>query len=433
MFTLCAHSDCRRLEQMISFAIMPYGILAVGQEPQVLKALPMDFTIPRHIEAIAHRVRQFVDDEVIPLETELLRSGANLSNEMLQELRAKAKAAQLWAPTMPKEWGGMALSIEQIAPIFEAAGRSLLGPMAIHCAAPDEGNMHLLHNFADEAQTERYLAPLARGETFSAFSMTEPPPGAGSDPRMIQTRAVRDGGHWVINGHKWLTTYGEIADFFIIMVVTNPDVHPYQGTTQFLAPRDTPGINILRDVPVMGAKDFGGHVEILYEDVRLPDSAILGGEGQGFMLAQARLGPARLTHCMRWTGIAQRALEIATEYASAREAFGGALTGHQSVQWMLADSAMELKMGRLLIHEAAWRLAQGEQARVETSIAKVQVAEIVDRVLDRCVQICGGSGISRDLPLSTWYEKARAFRIYDGASEVHRMVVARDVIKRYGA
>ena len=393
----------------------------------------MDFAIPRHIEAIAHRVRQFVDEEVIPLETQLLRNGEDLSLAMLQDLRAKAKAAQLWAPTMPKTWGGMGLNIQDIAPIFEAAGRSLLGPMAIHCAAPDEGNMHLLDKFANQEQRERYLAPLARGETFSAFSMTEPAPGAGSDPRMIKTSAQRDGGDWVIKGHKWLTTYGEIADFFIIMAVTDPHTHPYRGTTQFLAPRDTPGIHIIRDVPVMGAKDFGGHVEIVYDNLRLPDSAILGGLGQGFMLAQSRLGPARLTHCMRWTGIAQRALEIATDYASGREAFGGALTSHQSIQWMLADSEMELKMGRLLIHEAAWRLANGEQARVETSIAKVQVAEIVSRVLDRCVQICGGRGISRDLPLSTWYEKARAFRIYDGASEVHRMVVARDVIKRYSA
>ena len=393
----------------------------------------MDFTIPRPIEMIARRVHQFVDEEVIPLEEELLRTGTNLNNAMVQEMRAKAKAAGLWAPTMPKAWGGMGLNIQEIVPVFEAAGRSLLGPLAIHCAAPDEGNMHLLHNWANDEQTERYLVPLAEGKTFSAFSMTEPPPGAGSDPRMILMRAVRSGDDWVINGHKWLTSNGEVADFFIIMAVTDPDVHPYKGCTQFLAPRETAGINIVRDVPVMGGKDFGGHVEIRYEDVRLPSSAILGGEGQGFMLAQSRLGPARLTHCMRWTGIAQRALEIATAYASEREAFGGPLTSHQSVQWMLADSEMELKMGRLLIQEAAWRLAQGEQARVETSIAKVQVAETVDRVLDRCVQICGGRGISRDLPLSTWYEKARAFRIYDGASEVHRMVVARDVIKKYGA
>ena len=206
--------------------------------------------------------------------------------------------------------------------------------------------MHLLHNWANEEQIERYLVPLAKGETFSAFSMTEPPPGAGSDPRMIKTQAERDGDDWIINGHKWLSSNGEVADFFIIMAVTNSDVHPYQGCTQFLAPRDTPGIKIVRDVPVMGSKDFGGHVEIRFENLRLPESAILGGEGQGFMLAQSRLGPARLTHCMRWTGIAQRALEIATAYAAEREAFGGALTSHQAIQWMLADSEMELKMGR---------------------------------------------------------------------------------------
>lgn len=393
----------------------------------------MDFSTPRHIEAIVHRVRQFVDQQVIPLETELLRTRDDLRMDQLQDLRAAAKAAGLWAPTMPSEWGGMGLHIQEIAPVFEAAGRSLLGPLAMGCAAPDEGNLHLLRNWANPEQIERYLVPLARGEAFSAFSMTEPPPGAGSDPRMIQTSARYEGGAWLINGHKWLTTNGEVADFFIIMARTDMEAHPYQGCTLFIAPRDTPGINILRDVPVMGTKDFGGHVEISYDDLRLPDSAILGEAGQGFMLAQARLGPARLTHCMRWTGIAQRALEIAAQYASEREAFGGPLTSHQSVQWMLADSAMELKMGRLLINEAAWLLAQGEQARVETSIAKLQVSEIVCRVLDRCVQICGGRGISRDLPLSTWYEKARAFRIYDGASEVHRMVVARDVIKRHSA
>ena len=393
----------------------------------------MDFTIPRHVERIAERARQFVDDEVIAVESELLQTSADLTVEILAGLRAKAKAAGLWAPTMPKVWGGMGLGIQDIAPIFEAAGRSLLGPMAMHCAAPDEGNMHLLQHYASGEQTEQYLAPLARGETFSSFSMTEPPPGAGSDPRMIQALARKDGADWIINGHKWLTTNGEFADFFIIMAVTDPDKHPYQGCTLFLTPRATPGLHILRDVPVMGGKDLGGHVEVIYEDLRVPGSAILGGEGEGFNMAQSRLGPARLTHCMRWTGIAQRALEIATDYAIEREAFGSALSGHQSVQWMLADSEMELKMGRLLIHEAAWQLAQGRQARVETSIAKVQVAEIVGRVLDRCVQICGGRGISRDLPLSTWYEKARAFRIYDGASEVHRMVVARDVIKRYGA
>ncbi|RMG73733.1 MAG: acyl-CoA dehydrogenase, partial [Chloroflexi bacterium] len=378
----------------------------------------MDFT--PHSQEIVNRVLQFLDEVVIPVETQLRETGQQLTMETLQAMRAKAKAAGLWAPTMPKELGGMGLNIEEFAPVLEAAGRSLLGPLAIHCAAPDEGNMHLLNAFASEEQRERYLKPLVAGEIFSAFSMTEPPPGAGSDPRMIRTQARRDGDEWVINGHKWWSTNGEIASFFIIMAQTDPDVHPYQGCTLFIAPADSPGINIVRDVPMLGGKDFGGHVEIRYENLRLPNDAILGEEGQGFALTQHRLAPARLTHCMRWTGIAQRALEIATQYATQREAFGHTLAGHQSVQWMLADSAMELHMGRLLIQHAAWLLNNGEQARVETSMAKVHVAETVNRVIDRALQICGGSGVSRDLPLAEWYEKARAFRIYDGASEVHR-------------
>lgn len=390
----------------------------------------MDFT--PHSQDIVNRVLQFLDEVVIPVEKELRESGEELTMETLQSMRAKAKASGLWAPTMPKDLGGMGLNIEEFAPVLEAAGRSLIGPLAIHCAAPDEGNMHLLNTFATEEQRERYLRPLVAGEIFSTFSMTEPPPGAGSDPRMIRTQARREGDEWVIDGHKWWSTNGEVASFFIIMAQTDPDVHPYKGCTLFIAPAGTPGINIVRDVPMLGGKDFGGHVEIRYEGLRVPHSAILGEEGQGFALTQHRLGPARLTHCMRWTGIAQRALEIATHYATEREAFGDKLAGHQSVQWMLADSAMELHMGRLLIQQAAWLLNNGDQARVETSMAKVQVAETVNRVIDRALQICGGMGVSRDLPLAEWYEKARAFRIYDGASEVHRMVMARDVIKKYG-
>ncbi len=392
----------------------------------------MDFSTPPHVQDITNRVRQFVDNEVIPVETELRVSGQDLTVEMLQALRAKAKSAGLWAPTMPPEMGGMGLSLSEIVPVFEAAGRSLLGPLVIHCAAPDEGNMHLLNMFVNDEQRERYLKPLVAGEIFSGFSMTEPPPGAGSDPNMLRTSATRDGDDWIINGHKWWTTNGEVADFFIIMARSNPDVPTHKGATIFLAPKDTPGIEIVRDVPMIGRKDFGGHVEIRYNNLRLPNSAILGEEGQGFALTQHRLGPARLTHCMRWTGIAQRALEIATQYASTREAFGEKLTGHQSIQWMLADSAMELHMGRLLIQQAAWLLETGDQARQETSMAKIHVAETVNRVIDRAIQICGGTGISRDLPLSSWYESARAFRIYDGASEVHRMVLARRVIKQYG-
>lgn len=392
----------------------------------------MDFSLPPHVHDIAQRMHEFVDSEVIPVEQELIRNNEELTVDMVQDLRAKAKSAGLWAPTMPKDIGGMGLNIQEIVPVFEAAGRSMIGPIATHCGAPDEGNMHLLHTFASPEQKARYLEPLVRGEIFSAFSMTEPPPGAGSDPRMLQSTAERDGDDWVINGHKWFSSYGEISEFYIIMAVTNPDVHPYQGASMFIAPKGTPGIEVVRDVNI-GAKDFGGHPEMRYNNLRLPQSAMLGEEGQGFMLAQARLAPARLTHCMRWTGIAQRALEIATEYATTREAFGDKLAGHQSIQWMLADSEVELHAGRLMIQHCAWLITQGEQARVESSMCKVFVAEAVNRVIDRAVQVCGGTGISRDLPLSLWYEKARAFRIYDGASEVHRMVIARNTVKKYGA
>ncbi|MGJ3238784.1 MAG: acyl-CoA dehydrogenase family protein [Anaerolineae bacterium] len=393
----------------------------------------MDFTIPEHVQAIVHRVEQFIEREVIPIERELLRDEREITMTEVQALREKARGTGLWAPTMPKALGGMGLNIQEFTPVLEAAGRSLIGPIALHCAAPDEGNMHMLEHFANEEQRERYLRPLVAGKVFSAFSMTEPPPGAGSDPRMIQSQARREGDEWVINGHKWYTSNGEIADFFFIMAVTDTEVHPYAGTSIFIAPRDTPGIHIVRDVPTMGLKDFGGHVEIQYEDVRLPDSALLGEAGQGFSIAQARLAPARLTHCMRWTGIAQRALEIATQYASEREAFGKRLIEHQSVAFALADSEIELYQARLMMHHAAWKLVNGEQAREETSMAKVTISETVNRVIDRAIQICGGTGISRDMPLSAWYESARAFRIYDGASEVHRMVTARQVVKKYAS
>jgi acyl-CoA dehydrogenase len=392
----------------------------------------MDFTVSPHITALAERVRAFVEREVVPLEAELQRTNAPLTVAQVQALRQKARDEGIFAPTMPPDLGGLGLTIAEWVPVLEAAGRSLLAPLAIHCAAPDEGNMHTLHHFANDEQKERYLRPLAKGEIFSGFSMTEPPPGAGSDPTMLSTRAVREGDEWVINGRKWYTSNGEVADFLLIMALTDPEMGAHKGSTIFLAPITTEGITIVRDVPTMGRGDFGGHVEIVYENVRVPHSAILGQEGQGFAIAQARLGPARLTHCMRWLGIAQRALEIAAQYASKRDAFGKKLAEHQSIGFMLADSEMELHAARLMVHHAAWLLTRGEQARSETSMAKVFTSEAVNRVIDRAIQVCGGTGISRDLPLASWYEGARAFRIYDGASEVHRMVAARQVVKKYG-
>ncbi len=392
----------------------------------------MDFSIPEPIQNLTQRIRQFVDTEVIPLEKVVNQHEDGLTPELLASVRAKAKLAGIWAPQLPTELGGLGLSLQEIVPVFEAAGHSLIGPVAINCSAPDEGNMHLLNMFASPEQREHYLRPLAAGEIRSAFAMTEPPPGAGSDPTMLQTSAVRDGNDWIINGHKWFASGADGAAFLIIMARTNPDVPTHKGATIFLAPIESPGIDMIRRVPIMGANDLGGHCEIKFHDLRLPNSAILGEEGQGFALTQKRLGPARLTHCMRWTGIAQRALEIATHYAAEREAFGGPLTSHQSIQWMLADSATELYAGRLMIQHTAWLLASGDDARQESSMCKVFVAETVNRVLDRAIQICGATGISRDLPLSTWFEAARAFRIYDGASEVHRMVIARQVIKQFG-
>ncbi|MBC8100106.1 MAG: acyl-CoA dehydrogenase family protein [Armatimonadetes bacterium] len=393
----------------------------------------MDFSVSPHVQAITRQVRHFIDTEVIPLEPHFHDDPVEgLPLELLRHMRQKAKSAGIWNPTMPPELGGMGLSLTEIIPVFEVAGRSLYGALAIHAAAPDEGNMHLLNLFANAEQREQYLQPLANGDIFSAFAMTEPAPGAGSDPSMLKTVAVQQGDDWVINGHKWWTTNAGVASFLIIMARTDADPKARSGATLFLAPIDSPGIELIRRVPHLGGPDFGGHYEIKFNDLRLPSSAILGEVGRGFALVQARLGPARLTHCMRWTGIAQRALELATAYATGREAFGSALSGHQAIQWMLADSAIELHAGRMMINQAAWLLEQGEKAQQEASMTKVWVSETVCRVLDRAIQVCGGMGISQDLPISQWYASSRAFRIYDGASEVHRMVVARHLIKAYG-
>lgn len=388
-----------------------------------------DFSIAPHIQELTLRVRRFLDDTVIPLEAHSHDDPVEgLPAHLLQDARAKAKSLGLWCPTMPTELGGIGLSLTEIVPVFEAAGRSLLGPLAIGAAAPDEGNLHLLHMFATEEQRERYLKPLASGKVFSGFAMTEPAPGVGSDPSMVRTTARRDGDSWIIDGHKWWTTNAQVASFLIIVARTDESLGK-GGATLFLAPIDAPGIEIVRRIPHMGEPDFGGHGEVKFNGLRLGDDAVLGEVGRGFALVQARLGPARLTHCMRWTGIAERALEIAANYANHREAFGSKLGGHQAVQWMLADSATELHAGRLMIQHCAWMIENGQNPRKETSMCKVHVAETVCRVLDRAIQVCGGLGISHDLPLAHWYQAARAFRIYDGASEVHRMVIARQVLK----
>jgi acyl-CoA dehydrogenase len=381
----------------------------------------MNFELPPELVDLRDRVAAFIRDEVIPAEGD---------HADINALREKARKAGLYGPQLPREWGGLGLETVGMCVVFEQAGRSLLGPLALHCAAPDEGNMHLLSLYANDEQREQYLRPLVEGKIRSCFAMTEPPPGAGSDPTMILTRAERVDGGWEITGRKWFATGAEGATFAIAMAITDPNVPAHKGVTMFLVPTDAPGFKLVRSVPIMGGHGgVGGHGEIDFDHVRVPGSAILGRMGDGFKMAQVRLTPARLTHCMRWMGAAQRALEIAIGYARERKAFGKRLAEHQAVQWMIADSEIDLHASRMMVMHAAWKHERGDDIRHESSICKVFVAEAINRIIDRAVQVCGALGFSTDLPLEHFFREARAFRIYDGPSEVHRMVIARNVLR----
>lgn len=384
----------------------------------------MDFDLSPELIELRDRVAAFIRDEVIPEEN---------GEADIKSLREKARKAGIYGPQLPREYGGLGLGTVAMCVLFEQAGRSLLGPLALHCAAPDEGNMHLLALYATPEQRERYLRPLVEGNIRSCFAMTEPPPGAGSDPTMLRTRATHVDGGWEISGRKWFATGADGSAFAIAMVITDPSVPAHKGVTMFLVPTDAPGFRLIRSVPTMGGHGGpGGHGEIDFDHLRVPDSAILGKLGDGFKMAQVRLTPARLTHCMRWMGVAQRSLDIAVAYAKEREAFGKKLAEHQSIQWMIADSEIELHASRLMVMQAAWKHERGDDIRHESSICKVFVAEAVNRVIDRAVQICGALGVSTDTPLEHFYREARAFRIYDGPSEVHRMVIARNVLRSKG-
>jgi acyl-CoA dehydrogenase len=388
----------------------------------------MQYTSSPRAEEIAERVRAFVRDEVIPLEPKADHVDG-LSANLLTSLRAKARTAGIYGPQLPTEYGGLGLDLLECCPIFEAAGYSLFGPPAINCAAPDEGNMHLLSHIATPEQKDRYLRPLADGTIRSCFAMTEPAPGAGSDPTMIRTRAERRGNNWVINGHKWYATGAEGAGFYIVMARTDPAVPANEGCTLFLVDAETPGLRLARRIEGLTVGTPGGHCELFFEDCVVSQQQVLGQIGKGFKLTQVRLGPARLTHCMRWTGVAQRALDIATARMRTREAFGAPLALHEGLQWMIADSAIELHAARLMTQHAAWLITQTNEARRETAMCKVFVSEAINRVIDRALQICGSLGVSDDLPLAAMYREARAFRIYDGPSEVHRMVIARGLLR----
>ncbi|MGI5508474.1 acyl-CoA dehydrogenase family protein [Streptomyces sp. CA-106131] len=390
----------------------------------------MDLSPEPETVELADRVREFVRDEVEPVEREWAATGANPGDELRRGLQKRAAAAGLLAPTGPRRWGGLGLSATDQSEVLRAAGRSLLGPLALNCAAPDEGNMHLLHKVATPQQQERYLAPLVRGEVRSSFAMTEPSPGAGSDPSMLRTAARRDGGAWVIDGTKWYITGADGAAWTICMVRTPEHDGQPAGATMFLVDADNPGMRVVRHVPSLDTAFTGGHCEVAFDGCRVPDEAVLGEVGKGFAYAQVRLGPARLTHCMRWLGLAERAQEMALDRAAEREAFRHRLADLGMAQQLIADSEIDLAAARGLVTRAAWLLDRGERASAETSIAKTFTSEAVGRVVDRAVQLHGALGISGDLLLSLYLREVRPFRVYDGASEVHRMSIARRAVRR---
>jgi acyl-CoA dehydrogenase len=389
-----------------------------------------DFSLSPEMQDLRDRTVAFVREEVIPLEP-AVDEHAGLPADKLRQLRQKARDAGIYAPHVEREWGGLGLDMRAMSIVFEEAGKSLLGPLALNCSAPDEGNMHLLELVASDEQKERYLRPLVAGEIRSCFAMTEPPPGAGSDPNLLQTRAERRGdGTWVIDGAKWYITGADGAAFAICMAASGQDARGRPQATMFLVAAENPGFRVVRQIPSLDSGVPGGHCELSFENCIVDDASVLGAVGEGFRYAQLRLAPARLTHCMRWLGVAQRALELAAQYANERSSFGKRLGEHQQVQAMLADSAMELHAARLMIWHAAWVLDSGGQARLETSMAKTYVSEAVNRVVDRALQICGSHGVAAtELPLASFYRNVRPFRIYDGPSEVHRTVIARSVLQ----
>jgi acyl-CoA dehydrogenase len=387
-----------------------------------------DFAIPDETEELRGLVRRFVADVAIPAEPR--DTGHHgLDDGLRAELQEQARAAGIFAPTVPTELGGLGLDHRAQAVVLEEAGYSLLGPQALNCAAPDEGNMNLLHQVATPEQRERFLVPLAAGRTRSCFAMTEPAPGAGSDPSMLSTEAQRVDGGWSISGRKWFITGGEGAAFAICMARTGEQIAAGRGATMFLVDAGNPGMRVDRIVDAMDRSFPGGHAEMTFEDCRVSDDDVLGEVGEGFRYAQVRLAPARLTHCMRWLGTARRALDIALDYAAEREAFGGTLAENGMVQARIAESVIDIETSRLLILRCAWALDQGRSGGRESSIAKAHVGETVDRVVDRAIQICGALGVSGDAQLARYHAETRPFRIYDGPTETHHWSIAKRALR----
>jgi acyl-CoA dehydrogenase len=385
----------------------------------------MDFHLSPEIESYRKRIRAFVAEQLIPLEADRASydEHENIREPLLQKLRAKARAEGLWCLQTPKELGGAGLPLVGMAACYEEMNHSLFGPVVFNSAAPDDGNMMVLSKVATEQQKRRWLQPIIDGKVRSAFAMTEPAPGGGSDPTMIRTTAEKKGDRWIVNGHKWFITGAGIAQHFILVARTSDDAR--KGLTAFLFDRDQPGWEIVRRIAIMGPEEHGGHCELKFNGLEIPDENRLMGVGDGLKMTQIRLGPARLTHCMRWLGLARKSLGIARDYVLERKAGGVLLADKESVQGLLGEAARQIQVGRLLTMHAAAKLDLGDYARKEVSMAKVVVADALHKAVDTAIQLNGARGYSKDTPLEWIYRYARQARLVDGASEVHNMVLSR--------
>lgn len=385
----------------------------------------MEFAISGELEALRLRVRQFVSDEVLPLEYQRdnFDPHENIREEVVARLREKARQQGLWAFQMPKDSGGLGLSVQEMAVLYEEAARSPFGPVMFNIAPPDDGNMILLNKVLPESMQAQWLQPLIDGKVRSSFAMTEPNGGAGSDPSLTYTTATRKGDKWIIKGRKWFITGAQGAQIFILIAKTSDD--PRKGLSAFLFDADQPGWHIERRIDIMGPEEHGGHCELVFDGLEIPDQQRLLETGDGLKVTQIRLGTARLTHCMRWLGLAKRCMDIAMDYVRQRQSFGVTLAERESVQLLLGEVAKEIHIGRLLTMHAAWSLDQGDFARKEISSAKIHVADTLHLAADVAIQLCGARGYSKDTLLEWIYRYARQARLVDGASEVHKMVLSR--------
>jgi acyl-CoA dehydrogenase len=421
---------------------LQYGRAPPRRAPAVgssSSAMAWDFSTEPEFERKLQWMREFVRTQVWPLETLWDELGWEGLQRAARPLQGQVKEQELWAAHLDPELGGQGYGQVKLGLMHEILGSSPLAPLMFGNAAPDSGNSEVLAMGGTPEQKDRYLYPLLAGDLKSAFSMTEPDT-AGSDPTMLKTRAVRDGDDWVINGHKWYSSNGSIADFMIVMAVTDPDARPHQRASMFIVDADTPGVNVVRDVATMehpydSFGRYGNHAEILYEDVRIPGDALLGAQGAGFLIAQQRLYPGRIHHCMRWLGVARRAFDMMCERSLYRESHGKTLSQHQTIQNWIADSEAEMTAARLMTLHAAWKMdTEGvAAARKDIALIKFYGAKVLHDVVDRALQAHGGLGYSTDLPLEAMYRFARAARIYDGPDEVHRASVARQVLRGYEA